>query len=346
MIQFTLDDAIRILSKTPQLLRQFLSDLPSIWLHSDEGYETFSPYEVLGHLIVGEKTDWIPRMKNILEEGGKKPFASFDRFAHQEIYKKVPLADMLDEFEKERTKNLEYLISVNPSYRQLEMTGIHPELGKVTLRNLLSTWVTHDMAHLAQIARLIAKQYKEETGDFHLFMNILHDRDASSENDYDWSRFVLRIPIKGTAEELYGAFVTPAALESWFLREATFLKKSNGKPRDPDERIMKGDQYTFRWHGWPDSVMENGIVLEQTGSRLRFTFTGNCVVTVKLLKLPQTYLVELMQENIPTDDASKVRFHYQGAAGWLFFLTNLKSIMEGGIDLRNRDLAVGGVINM
>lgn len=176
MIPFSLSDAVLLLSKTPGILQHQLNDLPDAWLMANEGPDTFSPYEVVGHLIHGEKTDWIPRMQIILNDGESRPFEPYDRFAqrHNSIGKTIH--QLLEEFEKLRHQNLDMLKQTNISERTLALTGTHPALGKVTLRNLLATWVAHDMSHLAQIARVIAKQYAIEVGPWFEYMNILKDR--------------------------------------------------------------------------------------------------------------------------------------------------------------------------
>lgn len=176
MIQFSLSDAIPFLSKTPELLQLQLRDLPDRWLHANEGPDTFSPFEVVGHLIHGEKTDWIVRMQIILEHGESRPFDPYDRFAQRQNSLGKTIGQLLDEFSKLRSQNLETLNAANLSDKQLELTGMHQALGRVTLRNLLATWVAHDMSHIAQIVRVIAKQYTQEVGPWFQYMNLLKDR--------------------------------------------------------------------------------------------------------------------------------------------------------------------------
>lgn len=178
MIEYTIPDALRILSKTPGILRLWLSDLPDNWIHANEGPDTFSPFDVVGHLIHGEKTDWIARMNIILEHGESRPFDPYDRFAQNENSRGKTLSQLLDEFETERNRCLQSLRDAGLTEVQLNLRGTHPRLGVVTLRNLLAAWVAHDMTHLAQIARVMAKQYKTQTGPFSQFLSVLRDRMA------------------------------------------------------------------------------------------------------------------------------------------------------------------------
>ncbi len=345
MIHFSVPDALRILSKTPGLLRLWLADLPLHWLQATEGKDTFSPLEVVGHLIHGEKTDWIPRMQLILAYGDSRPFEPFDRFAQRELSRGKNIGQLLDEFEAERARCLQILRDADLNDEHLNMRGRHPSLGSVTLRNLLATWVTHDMAHLAQIARIMAKQYKTEVGPWLQFMNILNDRNAPGDSDYDWSRFTLRIAVARPVAEVFQHLSTRAGLESWFLRQAIFTSE-NGVMHAPEQPVAANDRYAWRWHGWPDETQEHGVVLDNNGrDTLRFTFAGNCFVTLKVSPHGALSLVELTQENIPTDENSRVKIHHGCSTGWLFYLTNLKSLLEGGLDLRNKDVALQGVLN-
>ena len=173
-MQFSLNKSYQILERTPTILKSLLSDLDEKWIMNNEGPETFSPYDVIGHLINGEKTDWIARTKRILEFGLSKPFEPYDRFAQNEESKGKTLTKLLDEFESIRKENLICLKSLNISETDLDKKGMHPKLGEVTLRNLLATWVVHDLTHIAQITRVMAKQYKEEMGPWPEFFRILN----------------------------------------------------------------------------------------------------------------------------------------------------------------------------
>lgn len=171
-MQFELEKAIPILERTPRVLRLFLEDLPTEWIHSNEGENSWSPYDIIGHFIHGEKTDWIERTKIILN--GSKTFQPFDRFAQFENSKGKSLNQLLDEFEQLRADNLKELASLQLTSDSFTLEGVHPEFGTVTLQQLLATWVTHDLGHIAQIARVIAKQYKEEVGPWLAYIPILN----------------------------------------------------------------------------------------------------------------------------------------------------------------------------
>ena len=172
-MKYTIKEAAQILERTPVVLRALLSGLASGWTMNNEGPDTFSPYDVLGHLIHGEKTDWVTRAKIILAFGVSKPFTPWDRFAQYEESKGKTLGQLLDEFEAIRKENMQWFNSLDLSEADLDKTGMHPKLGEVTLRNLLSTWVVHDLTHIAQITRVMAKQYKEEMGPWPEFFRIL-----------------------------------------------------------------------------------------------------------------------------------------------------------------------------
>jgi hypothetical protein len=172
-MQYRLDEALAILERTPRTLDAFLHDLPDAWARASEGPETWSPYDVVGHLIHGERTDWIPRARVILEHGEDEPFEPFDRFAQFESSQGKSLEALLDEFAALRAASLEALSAWGLSPADLERTGRHPELGRVTLGQHLATWVVHDLGHLAQIARAMAKQYADEVGPWGAYLPIL-----------------------------------------------------------------------------------------------------------------------------------------------------------------------------
>lgn len=173
-MKFDLNKSYEILERTPAVLKTLLSSLHDDWIMNNEGPETFSPFDVIGHLIHGEKTDWAARTKIILEFGLSKPFVPWDRFAQYEESKGKTLIQLLNEFENVRKENIAWLKSLNLSESDLDKKGMHPKLGEVTLRNLLSTWVVHDLTHLAQITRVMAKQYKDEMGPWPEFFRILN----------------------------------------------------------------------------------------------------------------------------------------------------------------------------
>ena len=159
MIKYNLEEAIQFLERTPLLLSLQLKDLPIKWTNSNEGPETWSAFDVLGHLIHGENTDWVARIEIILSDSEKKTFEPFDRFAQMQESVGKTMNQLLEEFIVSRRKNLAYLRSKNITENDLGKVGIHPKFGSVTLRNLLATWVAHDLNHLSQINRVLANQY-------------------------------------------------------------------------------------------------------------------------------------------------------------------------------------------
>lgn len=173
-MEFDLRKSLEILERTPSVLEYLLRGISEEWSMNDEGEETFSSYDVIGHLIHGERTDWMVRIEIILSDSKDKTFEPFDRFAQFEETDGIPLNDLLTEFKVARDRNLRILLSKNLTEQDLNKTGIHPELGRVTLRQLISTWTVHDLAHLAQISRVMAKQYKEEVGPWQEYLSILN----------------------------------------------------------------------------------------------------------------------------------------------------------------------------
>ena len=172
-MKFERKKAVEILEHTPLVLNSLLRGISEEWIINNEGFDTFSPYDVVGHLIHGEKTDWVVRAKIILEQGVNKPFDPYDRFAQYEESKGKSLEQLLDEFEAIRKENVAWLQAIELTETDLERKGMHPVLGEVTLRNLLSTWVVHDLTHIAQITRVMSKQYVEEMGPWPQFFRIL-----------------------------------------------------------------------------------------------------------------------------------------------------------------------------
>lgn len=171
---FTIEKSIEILERTPDVLNTLLKNISADWTSNNEGGETWSAYDIIGHLIHGEKTDWIPRAEIILSEKSDKTFVPFDRFAQFKDSEGKSLAQLLDEFKMLRAKNIEHLRSKNLTEKNLEEKGIHPAFGEVTLSQLLSTWVVHDLNHIAQISRVMAKQYKAEVGPWIEYLRILN----------------------------------------------------------------------------------------------------------------------------------------------------------------------------
>ncbi len=172
-MKFQLDHAIEVLSNTPGVLRAMLQGLSEPWVRNNYGPETFSPFDVVGHLIHGERTDWMDRLRIILEHGESRPFDPFDRYAMYEASRGKPIGELLDEFEVLRRRNLAELSGLKLQPAQFSLRGMHPALGLVTLQNLLATWVTHDLGHIHQIAKCMAWQYRGEVGPWREYITIL-----------------------------------------------------------------------------------------------------------------------------------------------------------------------------
>jgi hypothetical protein len=172
-MEYELEHAKEVLRSTPSTLNALLRDLSDPWIIQNEGPETWSPYDVIGHLIHGEETDWIPRARMILDYGETRPFEPFDRFAMFEKSKGKSMPELLDTFAELRTVSLQELDAMNLTPELLEKRGKHPELGVVTLKQLLATWVVHDLGHIRQVVRVMAKQYAEEVGPWKAYLPIL-----------------------------------------------------------------------------------------------------------------------------------------------------------------------------
>ena len=176
-MNFDLDDGIAVLERTPATLRALLDGLSNGWIITDEGPDTFTPFDNVGHLIHGERTDWIPRARIILGlqpgAGGGKRFEPVDRFAHKHESAGKSLGELLDEFARLRANNLETLRAWGLGDREFALEGAHPTFGAVTLRQLLATWVAHDLGHVAQISRVMAKRYRDDVGPWRAFLPVL-----------------------------------------------------------------------------------------------------------------------------------------------------------------------------
>lgn len=172
-MSFSLDHTIALLERTPSTLAAWLDGLPDDWVQSNEGPATFSPFDVVGHLIHGEKTDWIPRARIILEQGEARPFDRYDRFAPSRESADQSLGTLLRQFATLRIENLDTLRGWDLGVEDLERRGTHPQLGAVTLRQLLATWAVHDLTHLHQIARVMAHRYRDEVGPWVPFLGVL-----------------------------------------------------------------------------------------------------------------------------------------------------------------------------
>lgn len=175
-MRFELAEAVAVLERTPKVLDAWLRGLPEGWARQNEGGETWSPYDVVGHLIHGEVTDWIPRARRILEHGESKPFDKFDRLAQFRESKGKSLEELLDRFAELRAETLRELQGLK---LDLDAKGRHQALGTVTMRNLLATWVAHDLTHLNQISRVMAHQYREEVGPWVEYLGVLKNRHVS-----------------------------------------------------------------------------------------------------------------------------------------------------------------------
>src|SRR5688500_16516349 len=172
-MNFVLDPGVEVLRRTPATLRALLTDLPSEWTAATEGPETWSPYDIVGHLIHGERTDWIARARIILEQAPNRRFEPYDRFAQFRESQGKSLGQLLDEFHALREQNLINLRGFKLTDAQMTLEGEHPAFGTVTMRQLLATWVAHDLGHIAQIARVMAKQYREAVGPWREYLPVL-----------------------------------------------------------------------------------------------------------------------------------------------------------------------------
>ena len=172
-VSFDLDDGIAVLERTPSVFRALLDGLSDAWITRNEGPETFSALDNVGHLIHAERTDWIPRAKIILAQGATRRFEPFDRFAQAHESRGKTLSELLDAFAALRTANVATLRAWRLSERELALEGEHPAFGTVTLRQLLATWVAHDLGHLAQTARVMAKRHREAVGPWREYLPIL-----------------------------------------------------------------------------------------------------------------------------------------------------------------------------
>jgi hypothetical protein len=172
-MNFSMDEAVPMLRCTPAVLRAWLWDLPETWTAPNEGPDTWSAYDIVGHLIHGERTDWIPRAELLLAHGETRPFTPFDRFAQFTNSRGKSLHELLDIFARARGDSLQRLESLRLRTADLERKGLHPELGRVNLGQLLATWVAHDLNHLAQIARVMGRQYTEAVGPWLAYLPLL-----------------------------------------------------------------------------------------------------------------------------------------------------------------------------
>jgi DinB family protein len=173
MTEFSLAEAIAVLSRTPATLDALLRGLPNIWVRCNEGRDTWSAFDVVGHLIVGERTDWMPRVRMILENGEARAFVPFDRLAQLEERQDKSLEQLLDEFARVRRENLAALHALDLQHEDLTRRGRHPALGVVTLSQLLATWAVHDLTHVHQLSRVMAHRYRDAVGPWSVYLGVL-----------------------------------------------------------------------------------------------------------------------------------------------------------------------------
>lgn len=172
-MEFVLSQAIEVLQRTPQVLTAMLGGLSRPWVMNNYGAETFSPFDVVGHLIHGDNADWMPRLRIILEHGESVPFEPFDRYAMYEANRGKTTNDLLSEFADVRGRRLAELAALELTPSQLELKGLHPAIGPVTARQLLATWVAHDLNHIHQIAKSMAYQYRQAVGPWRAHLGVL-----------------------------------------------------------------------------------------------------------------------------------------------------------------------------
>jgi hypothetical protein len=172
-MQFQLDQGLEVLTQTPSVLNALLRDKSEAWLNARKTPDSFNAIDVLGHLMHGELTDWIPRIRLILEHGNTRPFEPFDRFGFRELIAGKSVNELLDEFAELRRQSLEALANLSIGNDQPGLPGKHPELGPVTLGNLLATWVVHDLGHISQVVKIMAGEYREAVGPWRVYTTIL-----------------------------------------------------------------------------------------------------------------------------------------------------------------------------
>lgn len=173
VMEFDLTNGIAILERTPATLRALLDGLSPAWTDATEGPDTWSPYVVLGHLNHGERADWIPRAQLILAQGENRTFTPFDRFAQFRESEGKSVAELLDEFDELRAENVQTLLDWQLTDADLALEGMHPALGAVTLKQLLATWVAHDLGHILQVSRVMAKQYRDAIGPWRAYLSVM-----------------------------------------------------------------------------------------------------------------------------------------------------------------------------
>jgi hypothetical protein len=179
-VEFQFDNALPVLRRTPAVLRALLLDLPGSWIGATEAPGTWSPFDVVGHLIHGDRTDWMPRVEHLLRHGDAVPFPAFDREAMFAASKGLSLGELLETFGQLRAESLDRLVALKLTAADLARRGKHPEFGVVTLSQHLATWVAHDLSHVGQVVRVMARQYSTAVGPWRAYLSILGGRDTSS----------------------------------------------------------------------------------------------------------------------------------------------------------------------
>ena len=181
LTQFNLADTVAVLTRTPSTVDALLRGMPDLWTRPNEGQDSWSAYDIVGHLVFGERTDWIPRVGILLDKGESKAFDPFDRFAQFKESEGKSLEQLLDEFSHLRKENLATLRALNLQTEDLQRRGRHPELGVVTLSELLATWAVHDLTHLHQLSRVLAYQYRDVVGPWSAYLGVLQCGGHSSQ---------------------------------------------------------------------------------------------------------------------------------------------------------------------
>ncbi len=180
LTEFSLAEAIAVLTRTPATFNALLRGLPGIWVRCNEGKNTWSAFDIVGHLIFGERTDWLPRVRIILENGEARPFDPFDRFAQLNESQGKSMDQLLDDFSRLRKENLAALQACNLKQEDFARRGRHPALGVVTLSELLAAWVVHDLTHVHQLSRMMAHQYRDAVGPWSVYLGVLQCTGHSS----------------------------------------------------------------------------------------------------------------------------------------------------------------------
>ncbi len=173
-MQFQLDQSIEVLAHTPSVLDALLRNRSSAWLNSRKSPEAFSPIDVIGHLMLADTTNWLPRLRMILETQDQLPLCNFDRFDFQPLLANKSIETLLNDFAALRAQSLQTVTTLHLTEAQLDLPGTHPQFGPITLRNLLATWVVHDLNHIQQIVRTMSNEYREAVGPWQAYLSILH----------------------------------------------------------------------------------------------------------------------------------------------------------------------------